>query len=92
MNYKKGDWVIYHKAKSSTNPGPRAKIINPSSKGENYSYIVDKFWIVSKISENLLTLKTKTGKLHEVDSNDVNLRKANWFQKIIYNKRFKSIQ
>ena len=52
MDYRVGDWVIYKKTKHSSNPGPRADSINPSSGGDSYSYIIEKHWIVKEVQED----------------------------------------
>jgi len=47
--YKPGDLVIYTVTKQSPHPGPRARGIQPSEGGEDYAYVVDKFWMVLEV-------------------------------------------
>ena len=60
-----------------------------SMKGEKYSYVVDKFWIVeSVLPGNKLLLKTRRGKVHQISADDLNLRRANIWHRILYRHRF----
>jgi len=54
--FKPGDWVIYRKQKISASPGRRAQHTNPSPKGETYTYVVDKYWVVDEVGEDLAGL------------------------------------
>jgi hypothetical protein len=84
-----GDWVIYRKSKRSTTPGRRARLVMASMKGEKYSYVVDKFWIVEAVLPgNKLLLKTRRGKVHQISGDDLNLRRANLWYRIMYRHRF----
>lgn len=86
-----GDWVIYRKTKFSTHPGPRASNVAPAEHGDSYVYTVDKFWLVDKVNEGTVTLRTRKGKRHVVDLPDPNLRKANWLERWWYRSRFESL-
>jgi len=91
--YSPGDWVIYRKSKRSTTPGPRAQGVHASLKGEKYSYVVDKFWVVqSLLADNQLVLRTRRGKLHTVPSNDANLRHANFLDRLLHRHRFREAE
>jgi hypothetical protein len=84
-----GDWVIYRKTKFSTHPGPRAENVNPARYGDDYSYTVDKFWVVIAVRDDgRLLLRTRRGKEHVVKPDDPNLRKANWWERWRYKDRF----
>lgn len=87
-----GDWVIYKMQKASSSPGPRAKATTASSKGENYTYIVDKFWIVEAVEGDEFLLRTRKGKQHRINKSDSRLRKPSWFQKLMYSSRFKAVE
>lgn len=90
--YSAGDWVIYRKSKMGTHPGPRALHVNPSSKGERYSYVVEKFWIVNTVlPEGRLELITRRGKRHVISAQDPNLRHAGWICRWMYRDRFIAI-
>ena len=91
-NYTAGDWVVYRKSKRSTTPGPRAQGVVASSKGEKYSYVVEKFWIVDEVLPGGdLVLRTRRGKLHRVAADDLNLRHAGLLAKILYRHRFQEV-
>ena len=88
--YSPGDWVIYRKSKRSTAPGPRAQGVKAATKGEKYSYVVDKYWVVEQTLPNgRLILKTRRGKRHQIDSTDLNLRHAGLLDRLFYRSRFK---
>ncbi len=90
--YQVGDWVIYRKSKQSESPGPRAQQINPSERGDLYSYVVDKFWIVSEVlDEDRLRLKTRRGKAHLLSAADPNLRPARFWERWLYRGRFEEV-
>ncbi|MCA9195571.1 MAG: hypothetical protein KDB03_27555 [Planctomycetales bacterium] len=90
--YRAGDWVVYTKSKVSVAPGPRAKDVTAASKGESYSYLVDKFWVVEKVQDDgKLVLKTRRGKLHVIPPTDPQLHLANWWQRWRYASRFREI-
>lgn len=93
QRYARGDAVIYRKYKHSAAPGPRAKGIEPEPHGEEYSYRVDKFWLVMEVcGANQVVLITRRGKQHRVYMDDPNLRPARWWERILYHARFPKIQ
>ncbi len=76
----------------SPNPGPRASRVQASTKGEYYSYVVNKFWIVDRIqTDGQLVLRTRRGKTHVIPADDPNLRHANWFDRLLWRGRFTEI-
>lgn len=92
QTYRLGDLVVYCKAKHSTHPGRRAKNIHASEKGDNYNYIVNKFWIVSdSLADGQLLLKTRRGKTHLIDPNDPNLRHATLLERLRHRMRFSQL-
>jgi hypothetical protein len=87
--YKPGDWVIYTMQKRSRHPGPRARSVHPAEMGDDYGYVVDKFWIVvDSLSDGSVLLKTRRGKAHTVRCDDPLLRKAGWWERWRYKDRF----
>lgn len=87
--YKPGDPVVYTVTKSSAHPGPRAQAVDPSSKGDHYTYVVDKFWVVAQVRpDGKLLLKTRRGKPHIVAADDPQLRPARWWERLWYRRRF----
>lgn len=88
-----GDWVIFQKTKFSTQPGPRAKNIHPARLGDQYTYTVEKYWIVSEVREDgTLLLKTRTGKTNVLPESDPRLRKPGFWERQKYRSRFESIE
>ncbi len=86
--FSTGDRVIYRREKHSTNPGPRAKNIDPAPLGEFYSYEVDKFWAVKAVEPTAVVLITRRGKTHKVNVTDPRLRRANWWERFFYSEKF----
>ena len=81
VEFAPGDWVIYRKSKRSPVPGPRAKQIAPSVHGDDYGYVVDKFWIVQEVlPDGRLRLRTRRGKDHQIAPDDPNLRRPRWWE------------
>lgn len=89
VRFRVGDPIVYHKPKSSVSPGPRAKDIYPLANGEQYHYVVDKFWKVTSVNgDGTIEVVTRTGKKHILPANDPNISKAHAFQQFLYRKRF----
>ncbi|QDV71348.1 hypothetical protein Poly24_50830 [Rosistilla carotiformis] len=91
--YMAGDWVVYRKSKTGPLPGPRAQQVHPSPKGEQYSYVVEKYWIVERVlNDGRLLLKTRRGKEHIIDSADPGLRLAGFLRRWMYRDRYTIIE
>ncbi|MBW3540099.1 MAG: hypothetical protein KY476_07510 [Planctomycetes bacterium] len=88
QSFKPGDLVIYRKPKRSTHPGPRAADVHATPKGEEYLYVVDKFWVVIESRGQTVVVRTRRGKTHEVEARDPHLRRARWWEKLLYRHRF----
>jgi hypothetical protein len=87
--FKRGDWVVVRRRKYSTHPGRRARDIEAAERGDYYSYVVDKFWVVADVLSNgHLLLTTRRGKRHTIDANDPELRRATFWDVIRYRARF----
>jgi hypothetical protein len=90
-NAKVGEKVVFSKDKSSTSPGKRAKEVVAAAKGDHYSYIVEKYWVVKEVlPDGSLLLLTRRGKEHLVANDDPRLRRATWFEKLFLQNRFPS--
>lgn len=88
-----GDKVVYAKEKNSFSPGPRAQDITAASKGDTYSYIVEKYWVVKRVNDDgTLVLLTRKGKEHSVNANDLRLRRANLWEKLFLRGRFPKLE
>src|SRR5262249_14901055 len=89
MHFKRGDFVIYRKQKHSVHPGPHAKDISPAPKGDYYSYCVDKFWtIISVQADHTVVICTRRGKQHTLVADDPALRRAHWWERLLFRHRF----
>lgn len=87
-----GDWVIYRKQKISNSPGERAIDVRPSSGGDLYQYMVDKFWVVLDVTEDgKVVLRTRRGKQHTVEGDDPRLRTPRFWERWWYRDRFTAI-
>ena len=91
-NWSPGDWAVYRKSKVSNAPGPRATNVHAAPKGDSYTYIVDKFWVVEELlPEGDLRLRTARGKTHVIRQNDPNLRRPSFVQRLVWRNRFRRI-
>jgi hypothetical protein len=81
--------VIYRKPKSSLHPGPHARNIHPAPHGDSYSYLVDKYWrVIAVVPDHNLVVRTRRGKQHTIPANDPNLRRAHWWERLLFKHRF----
>ncbi|MEZ6099167.1 MAG: hypothetical protein R3E01_09365 [Pirellulaceae bacterium] len=93
MTYRRGEWVVYTKQKFSASPGPRAKQVSAASRGDTYSYLVDKYWVVAKcLEDDRVLLRTRTGKEHVVAADDTHLRRARWWERLLFARRYRSVE
>lgn len=87
--FQPGNLVIYRMRKRSPRPGPRAMAISPELHGEAYSYEVEKYWVVAdSLDDGTIMLQTRRGKRHRVAAVDPNLRRASWWERLLYRRRF----
>ena len=87
--FRVGDWVVFRKTKFSRQPGPRATHVQPAPNGDQYAYTVDKFWVVHELLPgNRVRLITRTGKIHVHDADDLRLRHARLWERMIWRDRF----
>lgn len=91
-SFQPGDLVIYLMTKQSSHPTLRAKTVTPSQNGEDYRYLVEKYWIVRKITEDgQLVVQTRRGKTRTISPEDPNLKRANWWHRWLNAGRFPTI-
>ena len=87
--FQVGDWVIYRKTKFSSLPGPRARNVAASESGDGYAYNVDKYWVVTEVSpDGAVRVMTRRCKQLQFARHDPNLRRASWWQRLRYRRRF----
>lgn len=91
--YAVGDRVIYIMPKVSAHPGQNAQHVHPSMGGENYDYLVEKFWTVTAIpSVDTIEITTRRGKKRQLRTDDPRLRRASWLEKLLRHSRFPVIE
>lgn len=87
--YKPGDCIVYRQTKHSSHPTPRAVEVWPEPKGEFYSYDVLKYWVVSSVQhDGRLVVKTRRGKSRVIQREDPALRRARWWERLLFASRF----
>ncbi|WP_240928297.1 hypothetical protein [Thalassoroseus pseudoceratinae] len=65
----------------------------PSPSGEDYSYLVDKFWtVMDVIGDSEIVCVTPGGKRHQISVDHPNLRRANWVERWLYTNRFPEVE
>ena len=85
--FQQGDWVVYEVHKASAHPGPRARRVVPSPRGEDYSYAVAKHWIVAAVRGERLIVRTRRGKIREVARDDPSLRRPSLWERLTERRR-----
>jgi hypothetical protein len=89
VRFRPGDVVVYRKQKSSLHPGRHATNIQPAAHGDDYSYLVDKFWRVLAVRpDHSLVVRTRKGKQHSIAAGDPNLRRTHWWERLLFRHRF----
>ena len=93
QNLKAGDKVVFAKDKASLSPGKRAKEVSPARKGDEYNYIVEKYWTVKQVrADGSVVLVTRRGKEHSVSLDDPRLRRANLWERLTLSSRFPKLE
>ena len=89
-SYRQGDLVVYRKMKHRTHPSRRARGVRPAAHGDDYSYYIEKFWVVSEVlPDDRIVLQTPRAKRHVVPAGDPNLRHANLVDRLVHSRRFR---
>ena len=79
----RGDRVVYCLTKYKAHPGRHACNVHPAAHGDDYSYYVEKFWVVFDVlPDGRLLRHTPRRKSHLVNASDPNLRHATWLERI----------
>jgi hypothetical protein len=85
--------VVFRRAKFTSHPGRRAQGIRPAVNGDDYSYVVEKFWIVSRVlADGKLELQTRRGKTHVIEGDDPNLRHATLWDRLRHRSHFSQLR
>jgi hypothetical protein len=81
--------VIYRKHKLSVRPGPNARDIQPAPNGDTYSYCVPKFYrVISVEADRRIVVRTRQGRQHTLAADDPALRRAHWWERLLFASRF----
>ena len=86
--FRPGDVVVYRKQKCSAHPGPHAREVEPMPNGDDYSYLVEKYWRVVAVHDSVLVVRTRRGKEHTIALSDPNVRPASWWDWLFLRHRF----
>lgn len=62
--------------------------IQPEGKGEEYTYLVNKYWLVQEVSEDHLIARTRRGKRIEVRLDDPYLKPASLWDRLFKSHLF----
>jgi len=90
--FRPGDRVIYRKQKHSVRPSPQARSVYAAPLGDYYCYEVDKYWTVVAIEAGQkLVVRTRRGKQVTVNAGDPALRRAQWWERLLFRRRFPAI-
>lgn len=83
IHYRAGDKVVYVQDQYSSHPGPLAKNVLATIKGELYQYQTEQYWIVQRVLPNgLLEVRTDEQQLRLVAASDAHLRPATLREKL----------
>ncbi|MBB02651.1 MAG: hypothetical protein ACE37I_20955 [Rubinisphaera brasiliensis] len=87
--FEVGEPVVYLMTKQSSHPTLRATTVSPAAHGDDYSYVVKKFWVVREIcTDGTLIVQTRKGKARRVSADDPCLRHASLWERWMYRDRF----
>lgn len=87
--FQVGDPVIYLMTKQSSHPTLRATQVSPAQHGDNYSYVVEKFWVVREVlPDGQLQVQTRRGKTRVISPDDPCLKRASWWDRWVHRDRF----
>ena len=92
IRFRVGDVVVYSKQKTGTSPGPRARNLHGAKKGDDYTYLVDKFWRVVGTEGDQLVLQTRRGKSHVISADDNRLRRPSFWEHLFMRSKFPSLE
>ncbi|MCA9194055.1 MAG: hypothetical protein KDB03_19925 [Planctomycetales bacterium] len=83
-----GEKVVFVRDKYATNPEPNAKNIIASRNGEGYFYHIVKYWRIIEIQDESVVVRTRHGRTRQLRANDPRLRRAYWWETLVYASRF----
>ena len=82
--FKTGDLVIYRQRKFGRQPGPSARDVTPSPNGDDNSYTVEQFCLVSDIDEDgTVVVRSESGTCQTLNQDDPLLRRATLLERFL---------
>jgi hypothetical protein len=88
-HFRPGDCVIYRRQKLSAHPGPHARDIHPAPHGDTYTYCVPKFYRVVAVGpDRSIVVRTRRGRRRTLGAADPALRRAHWWERLLFASRF----
>lgn len=88
-----GEPVVFRRTQHASTPAPNALRVDPSRRGDTYSYVVENYGIVVAVhTDGMVELVTKAGRHLTVRGDDLNLRKATLWERLRHHDRFPWLQ
>src|SRR5262245_4665732 len=85
--FQVADRIVYCVTKNSRHPARSARLVVPAENGDEYSYCVDKYWVIDAVlPDGKLVAKTRRGKLHELSPDDPKLRHATRLECLLWRR------
>ncbi len=89
-NFGLGAPIVYQKQEVTTHPSADARDVRPAARGEFYYYTVLTYLRVTDVlSDGRLVGVARNHRLLEFEPNDSNLRKASFFERLLYCPRLR---
>ena len=83
QSFRVHELVVFEKQKHGAHPSLRAHDVRPAPSGDDYDYVVDKYWVVVRVlDDGRLLLRTPGGKLHEIATVDPDLRRLSLRERV----------
>lgn len=91
-DYHPGDYIVFQKTKSSSNPGPNAREVYPAPNGDTYHYSVKKYYrVLGVLPDRKVLVYTRQGRQHTLSCDDPSLRRAAWWERLLFRGRFPTL-
>jgi hypothetical protein len=91
--FSRGDCVIFDEVPQTASIESRSGGELDSATGEESAYIVQHYMTVRESSQKgTVVLQTKSGKMHVTLNTNPNLRRARWWERVLYRDRFPQLK
>lgn len=89
--FRSGEPVIGRLSKHSRRPARDAEHVRAARSGDDYSYDVKRYWRVEAIeADGRVRVRTRSGKRRVVRAERPALRRARWWERVLYRSKFPS--